>query len=146
MTVFIKCRVLGYEYKLQIYVYGKTYNLEKPEWILRVAHTCLNVLDKETGIESEDTTYKDWLIIQADSIHSYDWDKFIRYKENKSEEIPENTWAIQDDLKDNSYYAFTIPMFSNREEAEFTNLLTENKRIIKPLRMFKKKPLEEFWF
>jgi hypothetical protein len=135
----------GYDYKLQIYVYGKTYNLEKPEWILRVAYSHLNVLDKETGTES-DPLYKDWLIIQADSIESYDWNKFILYKENKSEEIPENTWAIQDDLKTNSYYVFTIPMFSKREQAEFTNLLTGNKRIIKPLRMFKKKPLEEFWF
>lgn len=144
--MFIKCRVLGYEYKLQIYVYGKTYNLEQPEWILRVAYTCLDVLDEETGIESEDTTYKDWLIIQADSIQSYDWNKFILYKENKTDEIPDNTWAIQDDLKTNSYYVFTIPMFSNREQAEFTHLLNGNKRIIKPLRMFKKKPLEEFWF
>jgi hypothetical protein len=135
----------GYDYKLHIYVYGKTYNLEKPEWILRVYYSHLNVLDKETGTES-DPLYKDWLIIQADSIESYDWNKFILYKENKSEEIPENTWAIQDDLKTNSYYVFTIPMFSKREQAEFTNLLTGNKRIIKPLRMFKKKPLEEFWF
>lgn len=135
----------GYDYKLQIYIYGKTYNLKQPEWILRVVNSHLSVLDKETGTES-DPSYTDWLIIQTDSIESYDWNKFILYKENKSEEIPENTWSIQDDLKTSSYYAFTIPMFRDREQVEFTNLLTGNKRIIKPLRMFKKKPLEEFWF
>jgi hypothetical protein len=130
-----------------IYVYGKTYNLKKPEWILRVAYSHLNVLDEITGTETEDDTYKDWLIIQADSVLSYDWNKFILYKENKTEEIPEKTWSIQDELKTDSWnYAFTIPMFRTYEKVEFTNLSTGNIRVIKPLRMFKTKPLEEFWF
>lgn len=137
----------GYDYKLWIYVYGKTYNLETPEWIVRVAYSHLDVLDEETGTESKDSSYKDWLIIQADSIESYDWNKFILYKENKSDEIPENTWTIQDDLKTDSWsYPFDLSLFKNYEQIEFTNLSTGNKRVIKPLRMFKKKPLEEFWF
>jgi len=145
--MFFKCLNHGYEYKLQICVYGKTYNLEKPEWMLRIQYSNLDVLDEETGTESKDTSYEDWLIIQADSIESYDWNKFILYKENKSDKIPDNTWTIQDDLKDAWFdYPFSIPMFDNREQVEFTNLSTGNKRVIKLLRMFKKKPLEEFWF
>lgn len=147
ITVLLKCLNLGTDYKLLFYVYGKTYNLKTPEWILRVAYSHLNVFDEITETEIEDDSYKDWLIIQADSVLSYDWNKFILYKENKTDEKPEKTWSIQDELKSDSWnYMFTIPMFRTYEEVEFTNLSTGNIRVIKPLRMFKTKPLEEFWF
>lgn len=145
-NVFQMPKNTSYPYKLQICVYGKTYNLETPEWFLRVNSSNLDVLDEETGTETNETSYRDWLIIQADSIQSYDWNKFILYKENKTDEIPENIWSIQDDLKTNSYTPFDLYMFRNYEQVEFTNLSTGNKRIIKPLRMFQKKPLHKFWF